>query len=86
MDKCTIVSGNSNKTGIFTLKEQGFFIGLRKNRPSNFAFKGGLFQNRYNNHKGQVKYSPYTQYTSVFKNPSKSLFIGVTAYWLNYYL
>jgi hypothetical protein len=26
MDKCTIVSGNSNKTGIFTLKEQGIMV------------------------------------------------------------
>lgn len=34
--------------------------GLPINRPRNFVFKGGLFQNRYN-HKGQVKHSSYTK-------------------------
>ena len=66
-------------TRILAPKEQGFFSGLQKNRPRNFVFKGGLFLNRYN-HKGQVKYSPYTQYMSVFVNPSKPLFIRVSRF------
>ena len=45
--------------------------GLPKNRPRIFAFKGGLFQNRYN-HKGQVNISPYTQYMNVFVNTFKA--------------
>ena len=63
------------------LKEQGFFIRSPKNKPSNFDFKGGLLQNRYN-HKGQVKFSSYTPNMSVFYNPSKSLFVMVTAFLL----
>ena len=55
-----------------------------KNRPRNFVFKGGLFQNRYN-HKGQVKFSSYTQYMSVFYNPLKLLFIRLAGFWLSYY-
>jgi hypothetical protein len=54
----------------------------KRNEPRNFAFKGGLFQNRYN-HKGQVKISPYTQYTSVFLNPEKPLYVRVTAFLVN---
>ena len=61
------------------LKRAGDFYWITKNRPLNFAFKGGLFQNRYN-HKGQVIFSSYAQYTSVFKNPEKPLFIRVTAF------
>jgi hypothetical protein len=64
------------------LKEQGFFIRSQKNRPSYFAFKGGLFLNRYN-HKGQVKIPLYTQYMSVFENLTRALFVRVTVCWVN---
>jgi len=50
-----------------------------KKRPHIFDFKGGIFQNRYN-HKGQGEISSYTQYMSVFENPSRPLFIRVTAF------
>ena len=64
------------------LKDQGFFYLILKNKPSNFAYRGGLFQNRYD-HKGQVKFSLYTQYVSVFENIIKPLFVRVTAFWVN---
>ena len=59
-----------------------FLLYHKKNRPRNIVFKGGLFLNMYN-HKGQGKISSYTQCLSVFVNPSKPLFIRVTAYWIN---
>jgi len=61
------------------IKRAGFFIGLQKNRPRNIVFKVGLFQNRYN-HKGQVKFSSYAQYMSVFEKPSKPLIIRDTTF------
>ena len=64
------------------LKRAGDFYWITKNRPLNFAFKGGLFQNRYN-HEGQAKYSSYAQYTNVFYNSTKSLFIRFTAFYVN---
>ena len=67
------------------LKEQQVFYLIPKNRPSYFAFKGGLFCFRYY-HKGQVKYSPYTQYMGVFINSAKPLYVRVAAFLVNYYL
>ena len=69
----------------FALKEQGIFIGLQENKARNIIFKEGLFQNRYN-HKGQVNISSYTQYMSIFENPSKPLYIRVTAFWVNLFI
>ena len=66
------------------LKEQGIFVRLQKNRPRIFVFKGGPFLNRYN-HKGQGKYSLYTQYTGVFENLAKPLFVRVIAFCVNNY-
>ena len=63
----------------FTPKEQGVFSGLQENRPPNIGFKGGLFLNRYNR-KGQVKFSSYIQYGSVFVNSAKPLFVRVTEF------
>ena len=64
------------------IEKAGVFYWITNNRPSNFVFKGGLFQNRYN-HKGQVKYSSYRQYINVFYNPSKPSFVSVTAFLVN---
>jgi len=61
------------------LREIQFFI---KKRPRNFDFKGGLFQNKYNR-KGQVKFSSYTQYMSVFENSLKAFILRVIAFSMN---
>ena len=67
MDEYTIVSGKTNKTGIFALKEQGIMvyqkIGLL------ILILRGVFFLIGRIYKGQVKFSPYTQYTSIFINP-----------------
>jgi len=68
----------------FYTKRAGVLIGLQENRARNFAFKGGLFCFRYN-HKGQVKFSSYTQYMSVFLNPVKPLFVRVTVFLVNFF-
>jgi len=67
------------------LKEQGFFIRSPKNKPSNFAFKGGLFHNRYNR-KRYLKILPYKRFWNIFKNHAKPLFIRVTVFWVNLFL
>jgi len=51
-----------------------------KNRLRNFVFRGGLLQNKYNQHKELVKISSYTQYMSVFDNLLKPFFVRVTAF------
>jgi len=42
----------------------------------------GVFLKIGTNHKGQVKYFPYTQYMNVFINPAKPLFVRVTVFWV----